>query len=299
MEAASREQVEEAILPNDHLTTITHFEHDAGGTRNIPVSSNDENHDTTNANDDGTITDETTFSIWEMLSQNPDQITAMLSNYSTSFNVVSISIVLPILETKSLYYDDVKADTASICASALIAGMVIGQLIGGALGDLIGRQSAMYVVMCLQIVSSLGSSMIVGSDISMHFDLLGLEWSVFQQLSAWRFILGIGCGGVYPLAALLSSESQSNSPSSQTQQVHQELQQSSQDRILSLKMLATTFSMQGVGFVSVPIIGILLLLICGENRLDTAWRYVCSNSPYFTPRSDLSLFTSHIIYFTS
>ena len=42
------------------------------------------------------------------------------------------------------------------------------------------------------------------------------SWTVFEQLAAWRFLIGIGCGGVYPLAASLSSESQSQTQS-QTQ----------------------------------------------------------------------------------
>jgi hypothetical protein len=126
-----------------------------------------------------------------------DQTTALISNCSTSYNVVSISIILPILSTSSLYNSSLTDTTSSIVASSLIAGMIIGQLIGGAMGDLIGRKQGMMLVMFLQVIGSVGSAF--------SYDGFG-GWSVFEQLAIWRFLVGIGCGGVYPLAALLSSE---------------------------------------------------------------------------------------------
>ena len=219
----------------------------------------------------------------------PDQITAMVSNYSTSFNVVSISIILPILQSKMLYYQDVTPETSSLCASALIAGMILGQLGGGALGDLVGRRKGIMFVMLIQVLGSVGGSILIdGGDNNDNGD--GNDdgmangngsWTVFEQLAAWRFLIGIGCGGVYPLAASLSSESQSQTQS-QTQsqsQRHTESHAGAQEmtpqqNIHRLKMLAATFSTQGIGFVSVPIVAICTLLICGENRLDFVWRFM-------------------------
>jgi PHS family inorganic phosphate transporter-like MFS transporter len=63
---------------------------------------------------------------------------------------------------------------------------------------------------------------------------------------------GIGCGGVYPLAATLSAESCGRK----------------EDRA---KNIALTFSMQGVGYLVVPIIGWALISIFGEHS-DYAWR---------------------------
>jgi len=65
------------------------------------------------------------------------------------------------------------------------------------MGDLIGRKQGMMLVMFLQVIGSVGSAF--------SYDGFG-GWSVFEQLAIWRFLVGIGCGGVYPLAALLSSE---------------------------------------------------------------------------------------------
>ena len=269
MEGTSREQFEEAILGNDHLAPMD-VEDATSSSRT--TTENDIDANSSQQQDQETPISQS--SIWKSI-QSPDQITAMLSNYSTSFNVVSISIVLPMLETDALYSAYVDVGTNSLCTSALIAGMIIGQLVGGTLGDLIGRRTAMYLVMVLQIVASLGSSILVREN---YF----FGWNVFEQLSAWRFILGIGCGGVYPLSALLSSESHNSrnsgggSSSGDNNQEDISMESSSQDKVRSLKMLATTFSMQGFGFVSVPLIGIPLLLIFGENGLDLVWRFLLS-----------------------
>ena len=65
--------------------------------------------------------------------------------------------------------------------------MILGQLSGGAIGDALGRHLAMTIMMSLQIISSLGSAC--------SFGLYTL-----QILSVWRFLLGIGAGGVYPVS---------------------------------------------------------------------------------------------------
>ena len=125
--------------------------------------------------------------------QNSHQITAMISNFSTSYNVVNISLVLPIL--KELHSGITDKDTA-VVASSLLAGMVFGQLMGGALGDSwLGRMGALQLVMALQIVASLVSALAgLGRDSSPE--------SIFLWLAGWRFVLGVGCGGVYPLAQI-------------------------------------------------------------------------------------------------
>jgi len=248
------------LLFTSHQITLNRMKRGSPISLSLPSLDLNCNHTLIN-NEDSQPNDKESFSqsqessiSWKKALSTPDQITAMLSNFSTSFNVVSISIVLPILETQSLYSNQVTGETGSLCTSALIAGMIIGQLVGGALGDVIGRRTAIFVVMALQIFASLGSCIFVGGD------------GAFERLAVWRLVLGIGCGGVYPLAALLSSESQGNSRS--------EDEQSPAQNVRALKMLAVTFSTQGVGFVTVPIVALVLLMICGENGLDLVWRSI-------------------------
>lgn len=250
MEPASQRQLEDSFLPNNA----------------------ENNSSSQNYNGSSSVTSleiELPNSLISTLSS-PDQITAMLSNFSTSFNVVNISLVLPMLQMKNLYANSVTKSTSSLCASSLIGGMILGQLIGGFLGDFLGRKTAMYFVMTLQIVASLGSAFLVHESFT----------NVFVQLAIWRLVLGIGCGGVYPLAALLSSESSSGSSGNQQVNQHDEEDHESYQsapehvKLASLKKLAATFSLQGIGFLFVPVVSIICLLLCGEEHLDLAWRLI-------------------------
>jgi len=160
-----------------------------------------------------------------------DMRLAMLSNFSTAYNIMSISLALPMLQTTTARNDS-DNNIKSLCSSALIAGMILGQLCGGTLGDVCGRHVAMALCMGLQIVGSLGSA------------CCSMGQRLVLILSIWRFILGLGCGGVYPLAATLSSPS-------------------------CPKSVALVFSMQGVGYLVVPAVawGLIQLL---PNQI--AWR---------------------------
>ncbi|KAG7370812.1 phosphate transporter [Nitzschia inconspicua] len=153
-----------------------------------------------------------------------DMRLSMLSNISTAYNVVSISMALDIMQD---LYETTSKDK-SLCSSALIAGMIVGQLAGGAIGDILGRHMAMAVVMSLQIVGALITACAVQS-----------SFSIYAFIAIWRLILGIGCGGVYPLAATITAES-------------------NDDKKDGGKAVALTFSMQGIGYLLPPILTALL-----------------------------------------
>ena len=132
-------------------------------------------------------------------------------------------------------------------ASSLLAGMVAGQLIGGALGDsFLGLTGALTLVMLLQLVASLGSA-----SVAVH------SHDFYWTLAAWRLVLGIGAGAVYPLAACLSVEQ--GAPSS-----------CKDHETLRVKRVVWTFAMQGVGFWIVPFLATLLVFV--GLRLDIVWR---------------------------
>jgi PHS family inorganic phosphate transporter-like MFS transporter len=172
-----------------------------------------------------------------------DMRLAMLSNFSTAYNIVSISLALRIMED---VYPSITAEDKSLCSSALIAGMIVGQLGGGTLGDIFGRHVAMTFVMFLQVVAAFFSAF------SADYTLFGAEFSIYTALAVWRFILGIGAGGVYPLAATITSES---SPVGEERG----------------KSVALTFSMQGVGYLVVPLTAWLMVELLGQQS-DFAWR---------------------------
>ena len=185
--------------------------------------------------------------------QNSHQVTAMISNFSTSYNVVNISLVLPML--KELHSGSTDRETA-IVASSLLAGMIFGQLVGGALGDSwLGRMGALRLVMALQIIASFASAFAgAGQNASAH--------SLFLWLAGWRFVLGIGCGGVYPLAAVISAE--------EGKKESQNVEESDQNKSSSIQRVVLTFSMQGVGFVCVPLVAVFLFFI--SSNLNFIWR---------------------------
>ena len=163
---------------------------------------------------------------------------ALVSNFSTAYNVLSISLVLELLPEQT-------PRDRSLCSSALIGGMIVGQLVGGWLGDALGRHSAMALVLSLQIVAALWTASVS----SLNGD--GTDsWSFYDRLAWWRFVLGIGCGGVYPLAATLSSETDSPHPPA--------------------KLVALAFSAQGVGYLVVPLWAWIVLSWLDQE--DWAWR---------------------------
>ncbi|KAL7500306.1 hypothetical protein ACHAWT_008249 [Skeletonema menzelii] len=271
---------------------------------------------------------QTTSSCYALLRdalRNSDQLTAMISNYSTSYNAVNVGIVLPILQyslniaknnTDEPYTsprqfeitsvqstilsvvrllqnnnnDEDEEEQDSIVASSLLAGMIFGQLIGGYLGDVLGKRKAILLVMILQISGSIGSACISTSSMGLN---------VLEQLAIWRFILGIGAGGVYPLAAVLAAESKGDDDddNDSTDSIHLQnggysptssvdddddddenanhisfMASESGDEIASFRRIALTFSTQGLGFITVPLIAYILLeLRC---NVDFIWRFL-------------------------
>uniref|UniRef100_A0A7S2P1E8 Major facilitator superfamily (MFS) profile domain-containing protein n=1 Tax=Leptocylindrus danicus TaxID=163516 RepID=A0A7S2P1E8_9STRA len=173
----------------------------------------------------------------------PDLRLSMVSNFSTSYNVVNVSLVLDVMN--GIYGD---GNGKSLCSSALIAGMIVGQLVGGAIGDKFGRHKAMTIVMMLQILASIGSAL------SCQIHVLSSHFTIYTTLAMFRFFLGVGCGGVYPLAATMTAESTST-------------------KAERGKLVALTFSMQGVGYICVPIVQCLLISLLGEDS-DSMWRLI-------------------------
>jgi PHS family inorganic phosphate transporter-like MFS transporter len=198
----------------------------------------------------------------------------MISNFSTSYNVVNISMVLPIME----HVHDATSRDEAACASSLLAGMIVGQLVGGALGDSrLGRIGALRLVMALQIIASIATAsvglFVTDKDNSNQVD-------IFLRLAALRFFLGIGCGGVYPLAAVLSAE-QGKLEAAATSSAHQTshdgeeagTQQNANDKEDdSVHRVVLTFGTQGMGFVAVPTVAVILLY--STTNLEVIWRLI-------------------------
>ncbi|KAI0671903.1 inorganic phosphate transporter [Trametes maxima] len=76
------------------------------------------------------------------------------------------------------------------------AGVLIGQLLFGWLGDVLGRKRIYGMELMLIMVATFGQTLCAPS----------VAVSVIGVLIFWRFIMGVGIGGDYPISAVISSE---------------------------------------------------------------------------------------------
>ena len=170
------------------------------------------------------------------------QAMAMISSMSTAYNIVNVSLVLPILGQlvfeESQKNNDFQpftngsaAKEESMVASVVLLAMMVGQIGGGYLGDVLGPLQALRLVMIFQVVGSTLSSLAAWNE------------HIYTQIAISRFLLGIGCGGVYPLAAVILRKQHS----------------SVEDSDKSMHKIVWAFSMQGVGLLLVPLLAVPLL----------------------------------------
>ncbi|KAI0303634.1 major facilitator superfamily domain-containing protein [Multifurca ochricompacta] len=75
-------------------------------------------------------------------------------------------------------------------------GNLVGQVLFGWLADIVGRKQ-MYGIELIIIITSTFAQAIAGSGPTVH---------IIGVLTVWRFIMGVGIGGDYPLSAVISSE---------------------------------------------------------------------------------------------
>ncbi|KAK0460022.1 inorganic phosphate transporter [Desarmillaria tabescens] len=75
-------------------------------------------------------------------------------------------------------------------------GTLVGQLLFGWLADLVGRKRMYGIELILMIIATFGQT-VSGS---------GHAVNIIGVLVVWRFLMGVGVGGDYPLSAIISSE---------------------------------------------------------------------------------------------
>ncbi|KAJ1734680.1 hypothetical protein LPJ72_002233 [Coemansia sp. Benny D160-2] len=130
-------------------------------------------------------------------------------------------------------------------------GCIVGQLLFGYLSDRLGRKRIYGVELMIIIVCTIGGAF-SGSSVR------GL--SVYWILFIWRFVLGIGIGGDYPVSAIITSEFATTKRRG--------------------AMVAAVFAMQGFGIVAAAIVAIVVLACfkSGINNdqlvLDYVWRII-------------------------
>ncbi|GAC1385427.1 MAG: MFS transporter [Ktedonobacteraceae bacterium] len=157
-------------------------------------------------------------------------ITSGMGFFTDAYDLFIIGVVLAIL--KPLWH--LSALDISLLASTSLIAAAFGSLLFGRLADYVGRHAIFgytLVVLAIGAIASAFSPNVI--------------WLII-----FRFILGLGIGGDYPLCATLMSEYANR-----------------RDRG---KLITMVFSMQGLGLIFGPLVAIVLLL-AGINH-DVTWR---------------------------
>jgi PHS family inorganic phosphate transporter-like MFS transporter len=158
-----------------------------------------------------------------------------------AYDLFVIDLVLAILHRLHPGEHGINAAEKSLVASATLVGAVIGQLTFGLLGDWLGRKWTFLVTCILIVLGALGSACVVWTE---------GPFTLIYQLAMFRFMLGVGVGGEYPLSASIAAENSS--------------------RETRGRLIATVFSMQGWGMLLSSVLT-LLFLLCGM-PLEAIWR---------------------------
>ncbi|HUY51552.1 MAG TPA: MFS transporter [Streptosporangiaceae bacterium] len=118
--------------------------------------------------------------------------------------------------------------------STMLAAAFLGAFVLGRIADLVGRKRVYWMVAAIMVAGALGSALSPS----------------FWVLIAFRFVLGFGVGGDYPVSAVLMSEYANR-----------------KDRG---KLVGMVFSTQALGLIVGPLIALALLGAGAGN--DIAWR---------------------------
>ena len=130
-------------------------------------------------------------------------VIAGMGFFADAYDLFSISLLTRLLGR--IYYQDyvpgakpgkLPIDANAAVTALALVGTLLGQLVFGWLGDRIGRKRIYGVSLLFMIVSSLCSAMSFGTE----------PRAVIGTLCFFRFWLGFGVGGDYPLSATIMSE---------------------------------------------------------------------------------------------
>src|SRR6266536_2061188 len=157
-------------------------------------------------------------------------ITSGMGFFTDAYDLFIIGVVLAILTP--LWH--LSAFEIGLIGSTSLLAAAFGSILFGRLADFVGRRSIYGFTLIVLAAGAIASS---------------LSPNVFWLL-IFRFILGLGIGGDYPLSATLMSEYANR-----------------RDRG---KLITMVFSMQGLGLILGPLVA-LILLVSGLNH-DLTWR---------------------------
>ncbi|MHB1679504.1 MAG: MFS transporter [bacterium] len=156
--------------------------------------------------------------------------TAGMGFFTDAYDLFIIGVAIALL---SPIWHLTPIEIAWLGSTSLI-GAAMGAFVFGRISDIFGRKAIYGLEVVILTIAAIGSAF--SQDI--------------MQLIIWRFILGIGIGGDYPISAVIMSEYANR-----------------KDRG---KLIGMVFSLQGIGLVAGPMVAILILMLGVPH--DIAWR---------------------------
>ncbi|KAL3734441.1 hypothetical protein ACJRO7_023747 [Eucalyptus globulus] len=185
-------------------------------------------------------------------------IVAGMGLFTDAYHLFSIAPITTMLGY--IYYDEsphhpIPHAVESAMLAVALLGTAIGQLIFGRLGDLVGRRRLYGLALMLIMAGSIGCGFSMG--ISKGY--------ILASLGFFRFLLGVGIGGDYPLSATIMSEYA--------------------NKRMRGAFMAAIFSMQGFGILASSVVTMVVCKIFGRSyppslndpipkKADIAWRLI-------------------------
>ncbi|EER37788.1 phosphate transporter [Histoplasma capsulatum H143] len=153
--------------------------------------------------------------------------------------IFAVGIIIPML-SHVYWHGAMPATIETAMRAATLVGTIIGQYAFGVLADLYGRRKMYGLELLVVIVATVGVTM-ASDGASKSMNLVG--W-----LISWRFLMGIGIGGDYPLSAVITSEFAPTKSRA--------------------RMIATVFFMQPCGYLVATLVA-LFATLANKNGLPT------------------------------
>jgi len=172
-----------------------------------------------------------------------------------AINIASTMIGYVLYASSTTHANKLTANQDLGLKIATPVGTLVGQLLFGWLADVFGRKRMYGVELCIIIIGSLAQA-VTGS---------GPAVSFIGVMIMWRFIMGVGIGGDYPLSACITSEFAAT-------------------RIRG-RMMTAVFAMQGFGQFSAALVGLIVTdayknkiiyqdAVGAPHAVDFCWRWL-------------------------
>uniref|UniRef100_A0A7S2NSZ2 Major facilitator superfamily (MFS) profile domain-containing protein n=1 Tax=Leptocylindrus danicus TaxID=163516 RepID=A0A7S2NSZ2_9STRA len=141
------------------------------------------------------------------------RLISALSNLSTQYNLGSIAPALLLFDPKDAYNPPggpaypCSKEIDSLLKGVVFVGAILGQCMMGIIGDTIGLDKAMILTNMLTVIGVIGCTVapLASRNDEDGNDAVDATYVYFVLICS-RAVLGVGAGGIYPVASAMSAE---------------------------------------------------------------------------------------------